>query len=348
MRVTSLGLSRRLFVGAAAAPVLLPRIGRAAEAVEMTKFDILGVRDPQLGMQLAIADAYGLFKNEGIDVTVKWQQASGDVLTIMGGGFPIGIGNPLSQIVLSSHNVPVKIVAALADISGGQGVVLAPGFHPASPNDLEGKRCAFTEGTNNPLILAGLARRYGFDASKIKMINMAPSEGVIAASRGDVDMLLSWQPNLYRLVALGGTLYATGASLNFTNPPQMLAEQDKLLYQHSTILARQDWIDANPNTMKALLRGLIKAEEIFISDRPRGMAALETTLKVPPEPLKIMTEVSHYGLSISPALVNTYKFTAAWALAVNRIQALASPDKGISATLLEQVAPQRVTWKPQV
>lgn len=343
---TKAGLTRRLFLGGLAAPALVPCLARAGDVLELAKFDILGVRDPQLGMQLAVADAYGLFKEEGLDVTVRWQQASGDVLTIMGSGFPLGIGNPFSQMVLSSHNVPVKIIAALADISGAQGIVTAPNFHPAQPSDLEGKRCAFTEGTNGPLMLVGLGRRYGFDSAKIHMINMNPSEGVVAASRGDVDLLLSWQPNLFRLMTLGGRLYVTGNSLNFTDPPQTLPEGDKLLYQHSTLLASQAWIEQNPNTLKALLRGLIKGEQIYKTDRSRAMAALETTLRVPPEPLKVMTDASRYDLSISPALINTYNFTSSWAVGIRRIPAMASPEGGIDGALLAQLDPARVTWQP--
>jgi len=97
-------LSRRDFLGAMSASLLLPSLARAAGAPESTSFELLGVRDPQLGMQLAVADYLGLFKAEGIDVKIRWQESSGDVLTIMGGGFPIGIGNPAGT-AWCSHRV---------------------------------------------------------------------------------------------------------------------------------------------------------------------------------------------------------------------------------------------------
>ncbi len=346
MSKTQIGLTRRLFLGAAlAAPALVPALSQAAEAPEVRAFDLLAVRDPQLGMQLALAQHFGLFQEEGIDVNLRWQQASGDVLTIMGGGFPIGIGNAFSQIALAAKNMPVKILTALADIAGAHGVVLAPGVHLSHPSELEGKRCAFTEGTNGPLMLAKLAQRYGFDHTKIHMINMNPSEGVVAAVHGDVHLLLSWQPFLYRLVTLGGTLYMTGDTLHFTNPPEVLSEENKLLHLHSTILVTQEWIETRPNTLKALLRALIKADVLFQTDRARAMTALQVVLRVPPEPLQVMTTASHYKVAISQELVNTYKFTSDWALGIHRIQAPANPDTGISTTLLEQVDASRVTWR---
>jgi ABC-type nitrate/sulfonate/bicarbonate transport system substrate-binding protein len=337
-------LSRRDFLGAMSASLLLPSLARAAGAPESTSFELLGVRDPQLGMQLAVADYLGLFKAEGIDVKIRWQESSGDVLTIMGGGFPIGIGNALTQIVLASRNVPVKIVNAFADISGGHGLVLAPGFKPATPRDLEGKRCAFTQGVNNPLILSGLGTRYGFDPAKIRMINMEPSEGVVAASRGDVDMLLSWQPFLYRLQQLKGELYASGNTLYFTQPPQKLSESDKLLHQHSTLLVNAAWLKTHPNTTQAVLRGLIKAESVYFTDRSTAMAALSAVLKVPSGVLQAMTDSSVYRIEISEALANTYRSTAAWALANNRIPKPADIESGIDVSALKAVDPARVTW----
>lgn len=341
------GVSRRLLLGALATPVLLPTLSHAAEAPELREFEVLGVRDPQLGMQIAVAQQYGLFREEGIDITWRWMQSGGEALTVMGGGFPIGIGTPFGQIALAAQNMNVKILTAMADIADTQGLVLAPGVTLSHPRELEGKRCAFTQGNNSPLILERLGRRYGFDHTKIRMINMNPSEGVVAASRRDVDMLLAWQPFLHRLTTMGGTLYVTGGTLHFTNPATILPEEEKLLHVHSTIQVAQDWIATRPNALKAMLRALIKAGEVFKADRTRAMAAMQQVLRIPPEPLEVMAAANKYDIAISQALVNSYTFTSDWAVGIRRIPAPANPDTGISTTLLEQVDPSHVTWRPR-
>lgn len=312
---------------------------------ELSDVQIIGVRDPQLGMQLAVADYLSLFKQEGLNVSIAWQQSSGDLLNIMGGGSPIGTGNPLTQIILAARGIPARMLCAFADIAGGQGVVLAPGVHLNSPKEMEGKKCAFTEGANNPLILSGLAKRYGFDVSKIHMINMEPSEGVVAASRGDVDMLLSWQPFLYRLQQLKGTLYATGDTLYFTNPPEKLSENEKLLHQHSALVVRDDWVKAHPLTMQALLRALIKAEHVFFSDRAKAMDALQKTLKVPDGPLQVMATTSRYRIAISPELADTYVRTVQWAMDNHRITQRPDTKTAFDVAPLLAVDASRVTWQ---
>ena len=49
--------------------------------------------------------------------------------------------------------------------------------------------------------------------SKVQLINMNLSEGIVAASKGEVAGMLGWRPNLYRVTTLGGSMYATGVSM---------------------------------------------------------------------------------------------------------------------------------------
>jgi len=42
----------------------------AQGAVEQATFDLPAVRDPQLGAQIAIADQFGYFKDEGLEVEI--------------------------------------------------------------------------------------------------------------------------------------------------------------------------------------------------------------------------------------------------------------------------------------
>src|SRR5207245_35720 len=133
----------RLFALILLALTLAPGLARAQGAIEQKEIEIAAVRDPQLGSQVAIADAFGYFK-----------------------------------------------------------------------------KLAFTQGNSQVLILAKLAKIYGFDASKVTLVNMQPSEGVVAASKGDVQGLLGWQPNLFRLVKMGGTMYVTGATSFIGGKPE--------------------------------------------------------------------------------------------------------------------------------
>ncbi|SDD64363.1 ABC transporter substrate-binding protein [Belnapia rosea] len=340
--------TRRTALGALAATLATPALVRAA-AIEQSTVEVIGVRDPQLGAQLAVADQFGLFKEQGLEVTIRWTQSAADTLTIMGGGSAaIGVGGSFTQVVFGGQKLPIRTITALADIAETQGFVLSPGVKLASPKELEGKRLAFTQGNSQVVLLAKLADMFGFDQSKITLVNMNQSEGVVAASKGDVHGLLGWQPNLFRLVAMGGTMYCTGGTLYTTGAPQVMPEDRKPLYNHSTLMATNEWIEGKPNTLAALLRALLKATSIINDDRARAMTALQRVLRVDAEALTVMVNANKYALGITPSLVASHKFQSEWAMNIKRIPAAPAPEDCFATRILELVDPALVTWKPAV
>jgi len=87
---------------------LLAGQAHAQGTVEQATFDLPAVRDPQLGAQIAIADHFGYFKDEGLTVTVKWQQSGGDIITLMASGQQgVAGGGSFAQIVLGGQKLPV-------------------------------------------------------------------------------------------------------------------------------------------------------------------------------------------------------------------------------------------------
>ncbi len=339
-RRTVLGMASALAAGR-----VVPAARAADAAPEQARIELAAVRDTQLGAQVAVADALGLFGPQGLEVTVHWTQSGADIITFMAGGAQyLCAGGTFSAIVLASQALPVRIIAALADMAGTQGLALAPGVTLASPADLMGKRLAYTQGTPNTLILAKLAQTYGFDAARVSLISMEPTEGVTAALRGDVQGVLGFEPFLERLVHMGGTLYATGTEVDATGTPRRLAMGDRLIYVHSALLAAQDWIATRPNTLKAVLRALQAATDVINHDRPRAVAVLQRMLHLEEDAVtRIMAENS-YGLAIDDALARSIRFQSDWAVGIRRIPAPVTPQQVIDATLLRAVDPALVSW----
>jgi len=301
-----------------------------------------------LGAQMAIANEFGYFKDEGLDATIHWNQSGADVITVMAGGSQyIGTGGVFAQVVFGGQNLPVKTIAALADIAETQGFALSPGVKLASPKDLEGKKLAFTQGNSQVLILAKMAKMYGFDTTKIGMVNMNPSEGVVASSKADVQGLLGWQPNLYRLTTMGGTMYATGTTLYVSGKPEPLPMSDRLQYNHSVLLAAQSWIDSKPNTLKAVLRAVRKATDLLSNDRPKALEAMQKQLRIDADALKVMADANKYAMGITDALAASLKFQSDWALEIKRVSKPAKPEGGFAPELLQAVDPKLVSWTRQ-
>ncbi|WP_235907580.1 substrate-binding domain-containing protein [Siccirubricoccus phaeus] len=169
---------------------------------------------------------------------------------------------------------------------------------------------------------------------------------MVAASKGDVHGLLGWQPNLFRLVSMGGSMYCTGGTLYVTGQPQVMPEDNKPLYNHSTLMATQEWIDTKPNTLAALVRALVKATEVINNDRPRAMAALQRVLRVDADALAVMVNANKYAIGISPALIASHRFQSEWAMNIKRIPEPPKPEDCFTTKIVELIDPTLATWKP--
>jgi NitT/TauT family transport system substrate-binding protein len=341
--------SRRRLMAGLASSVLLGTSFRssAAASVEQPKFEAIAIRDPQIGAQVAIADTYGLWREEGLDVSIRWLQTAADTMPLMASNSePLAFTNSFAQVVLGSRHLPVKTISKLADISGTQGFALSPGVRLSHPRELEGKRLAYTQGTPQVLLIGKLAKLYGFDMTKIHLVNMNQSEGVVAASKGDVDGLIGWEPNLYRVVKMGGTLYCTMNTQYVAGKAEPMPAQYPLSV-FSSLVAQQEWIDTKPNTLKALLRVLLKADAMLKDDRPRAFEAVHKVMRIDPDALQVMMKANIYGLGISPDLALGHQTLTEWALSEKKISAPSTPEQVFSTKILTAVDPSLVTWKPK-
>jgi NitT/TauT family transport system substrate-binding protein len=328
------------------APAILKFGGSASAATGQVV--IAGVRDPQIGAQLAIAQEYKFFKEVGLDdVLIHWNQSSGDTLTLMAGGVGLGVGAAFQQVVFSGQNMPVRTISSLADIAGTQGFALSPGVKLASPKELEGKKLAYTQGSSQILLLAKLAEVYKFDMAKVTLVNMEQSEGIVAASRGDVSGLLGWEPNLFRLVTMGGSMYATGSQLFVTGKVQELPFEDRLMHNHSVVCASNDWIKNKPDVLKAVLSALQKATDLLANDRPRALAAMQAVLKIDANALVVMATANKYSLGITPELARSLAFQSEWALSIKRVKGPVTAEQAFAPEIMAALDPRLVTWKPK-
>jgi len=318
----------------------------AQAKLEQTDVAIVATRDTQVGAQLAIADALGYFKDEGLQVSPKWVLSGDDVVQLLGAGaVPMGCASTFGATLLAAQRIPVHAVQGVADMAGTQGFVLAPNVKLGSPKELEGKKLAYTNGNPQILILAKLAKTYGFDMSKVTLVNMQPSEGLVAASKGDVSGHLSFEPFLYRLVALGGTKYATGRQSWVTGQQQDLGPNDRLLYLNAILMAQDSWIKDKPNTVKAVMRAFDRATQFINSNRSKSVEIIQQGLRIDLGAIDAIMNVNKYSSALTPDIALSISYLSDWALSIKRIPIAVKPEDIINPMLLASENPSLVTWK---
>jgi NitT/TauT family transport system substrate-binding protein len=319
----------------------------AQDAPEITSLEIGGNRDPQLGAQVAIAVAKDMFKAEGLNVKVHWTQVSGDLQPLVAGGsINVATLGMHSIIPMRARRVPLRAACALCEYSGTQGLVLSPGKTLSSPADLVGKKIAVPNQAPHEMALVKLGQQYNFDARKIILARMEPSEAVSASARGDVDGVLTFQPHLYKLVQLGGKLYFTGNTTYFKGDKVDLPLDDRLLYIHSTLAVNENWAAKNPNTTTALVRAIIKATNFLSGEPEEARKVMQEFFRADAEALRQATEQNRYGVAIDAALAKSVEFSNNWLQQNKQIPGPIPPKDTVLTTVLEKIDPKLVTWNP--
>src|SRR5438477_776979 len=268
-------------------------VAEAKQPPEVKQVEIWAVKDPQEAAQIALADVLGYYKEEGLDTTIKWIVSGTDMPSLAASGQVnfYGEGN-FTNAILRDKGVDMRYVVRTADISGTQSFVLGPNAKVSSPKDLEGKKVGMAAGAGVSVAIANMAKQYGIDYSKIQFVNLQPPDQAPALARGDIDAMAVWEPWSLAGRKLGGTVYFTG-NRSYVDGAE---KQVPWLYLDSGINVKGDFMDKNPNTVKAVIRAIMRATD-YINTNPieKSAAALSPALEVPAEDLATIQNDNIYS-----------------------------------------------------
>ncbi|MDQ0873959.1 ABC-type nitrate/sulfonate/bicarbonate transport system substrate-binding protein [Paenibacillus sp. V4I3] len=322
---------------AVAATTTTPAATAAAAAVpEMKDITLVGVRDAQISSQQIIADKLGYFKETGLNVTSQLIESGPDIgPMVAGGSAPLSIQTNFMDIILKSSNVPVKIVTPLAQIAGTQAVVGSKKLELKTSKDLEGKTIGIPNGADVKIAIDNMGKELGVDVSKIKYVNIAPSDAVIALQKGDIDALACWEPFITKAIQGGGKFLFSGTKSELPDKKGDV----KWMSVHTTMQVSDDFIKKNPNTIKAVLAGLKKATDYINKNRDEAIKILAPELHLSVEELTQIMSRNVYSMEVDDTYVNGSNGAAVgeYLKTVGNIKTIPKPDTYHDLSLLKAV-----------
>ncbi|MDQ6669881.1 MAG: ABC transporter substrate-binding protein, partial [Chloroflexota bacterium] len=344
--------SARPAAGPAASPAASPapttaaatkptaNLAAAAGPPEVKQIEIWAVKDPQEAAQIALADTLGYYKDEGLDVTVKWIVSGTDMPSLAASGQVTfyGEGN-FTAAILRDKDVDMRYVMRTADISGTQSFVLGPNAKVASPKDLEGKKVGMAAGSGVSVAIANMAKQYGVAYDKIQFVNLQPPDQAPALIRGDIDAMAVWEPWSVAGRKLGGKLFFTGnrSFIDGTEKPV------SWLYLDSGINVKGDFMDKNPNTVKAVLRAIIRATD-YINTNPIETSAtvLSKSLEVPADDLATIMKENIYSNEWDQRAVDGSNEFIAWGADLKYVSKPADVKEVVDFRYVKDLAPDKI------
>lgn len=229
------------------AAALLIAGGLAAEAKDITFTTDFGFNGRHAYFYVALDKGY--YKAEGLDVTIINGKGSSDAIKkVASGAADLGFADA-GALVLARGNdgVPVKLVSIVYATSP-HALYTLEGSGITKPADLEGKKVADSAFSAMPLLFPAYAKAAGIDAKKVEWITADGSTLPALLARGQVDVIGQYivgEPLLAKAVA-PKTLVRLGYA------------ESGLDYYGNGLVATEDMIKADPDTVKAFIRATYK------------------------------------------------------------------------------------------
>ncbi len=298
-------------------------------------------KDTNLAAQIAVATAKGYFREAGVDVDVKYFPSGGDLMTaVVGGSVGIGTSGATPVTTLRSRPYPLKIIAQISDLSGALQIVVKQNLK--SPDELYGKKFAIMRGTGSEALFNSFVKAYGFDASKVELVNMAPAEMLASFARGAVDAFSLWEPHTTRArKTSNGKVLVSGTTSNI---PGM--EGPRRIYgDHAVLFATETFLKEQPAAVGSVLKALAKAGDFIVKNKPEATAILAKEFGLDVADMADVMETNRYSLELNDELVRNLDGIASFLYGLKRIQSQPNAREWIDPAPLRQVQANLVKLK---
>jgi len=214
---------------------------------------------------LSLAEKAGLFKKNGVDVTIKFIPQKDRHLAIASGDVPCAATTVETWIVWNANGVPTRQVLQLDKSYGADGMVVRNTI--ARIADLRGKTVAASApGTAPYFTLAWMLKKNGLSVKDVKVVNLEPAAAAQAFVAGQNDAAMTYEPYLstVRDRPDAGKIIAT--TLDY---PMVM----------DTFGCTPKFIDENPKLVQAMVNSYFDAVEMIRREPKKSFEVMGAVVK---------------------------------------------------------------------
>lgn len=205
---------------------------------------------------LFIARDKGFFKKYGLDVDIQLIQGLAERKQALAGKKVDGLPATFDIVTQTvAAGVPMKIIWALADSAGGDGILVKNDINSVA--DLKGRTVAFDYGTASHVFLTTILDRAGMTEKDLKVVQMTSGDAGAAFVGGKVDAAVTWEPWLSKATKQGNGKVL----VNSKETPGLIVD---------TIAFREDYAQANPDVLQAMVRAMKDAMDWYAAHPDEG------------------------------------------------------------------------------
>ena len=267
--------TRRTVLGAALAGAAAFHLVAPARAAELEQTSItLGVGGKPLlyYLPLTIAEQKGFFKEEGLDVTINdFGGGAKSLQALIGGSVDVVAGAYEHTIRMQAKGQDIKAVIELGRFPG---IVLAVKKELAgeikSPADLVGRNVGVTApGSSTNFFVNYLMAKAGADPAQAAFIGVGAGLSAVASmQQGEVEAIVNLDPVISKLEA-DDTIVILADARTEAGTKEIFGGSNPA----AVLYLKNDFIEANPNTVQALVTAFKRALDWLATATPKDVAA---------------------------------------------------------------------------
>ncbi len=214
---------------------------------------------------LTLAKEAGIFKKNGLDVTIKKIPQASRHLAILSGDIQCAATTVETWVVWNANGIPTKQIFQLDKSYGADGMVVRSGITKIT--DLKGKTVAASApGTAPYFALAWFLKKNGLTVKDVTVVNMEPGPAAQAFIAGQNDAAMTYEPYLSALrdAPQSGKIIAT--TLEY---PMVM----------DTFGCSTDFIAKNEKAAKAFADSYFEAIEMITKEPAKANAIMGADVK---------------------------------------------------------------------
>jgi NitT/TauT family transport system substrate-binding protein len=334
-------------LGALLLAVTIAGTGRAQPKPEATELQAWVVRDVQMSAQFVVADRLGFFRAEGVKVVPRWYVNPQELPAMWSAG-TVHLATALTTMIvpIAAAGGTIHSIAPQSDVAGAHQVVLGPRAQERvrSPKDFEDLKVGMPRGASVSMAIERMARDTGVDFAKIRFVDLTPPEAIKALGRGDIDAMAAWAPWVLKAVS------DVKGKVAFTGRQSFLPGKEgpvEWMRAHAGVVASGQLVKERPDALKAVLRALVKATYVINNDRDTVVKLVADETKMEEWLARDLMELNVYSMELTDKHVKGMAEFVDFLHGLGRIKQKFPPESVFMTTLLEEVEPRLVKWKPK-
>jgi sulfonate transport system substrate-binding protein len=279
-----------------------------------------------------IAQTQGYYLQEGLEAVPQMYSYGKMALKAVLEGkadFATVAETPVMFAIMKDEKI--SIIATIVTSRKNNAIIARRDKGILAPKDLRGRKIAATFGTISEFYMDAFLIMQSISRKEMKVMNLKPEELVNALSNGEVDAVSAFAP------------FSVQAQQKLGSRGIIFHNED-IYTQTFNVVATREYIRKNPDRIKSLLRGLIKAEE-FIARHPAEAQTIVADFSRMDKALvsEIWTD-ENFGVTLDQSLLLAMEDESRWAIKEGLADRTTVPDylNYIYIEGLESVKPKAV------